>query len=404
MRPDGKIVQTAGYDADTGILYAPGHTYPAVPDYPTLDDARRAAETILDLVVDFPFTAVHHRAAWLALFLTLTARIAVAGEVPLFAIGANQPGTGKDLLADLAHLAAFGRVLPVMGWPEREEERDKRMLVVAMNGDPAVLLSNINTPLGGETLEMALTAASYKGRILGFSENVDAPLNTVFIATGNNLTFTNDGMNRRVIPIALYFPDADPELRSGFKHANIRDHTREHHPHLAAAGLTILRAFHVAGRPVQPDTRAVGGFAAWCGLIRNAVLWAGFADPTAGRQEVKKARDGGTESFLAVLRLLYAGSFYLPNTAYTSIQHLRKHVEQGLKQLSPDPVAEEMRDALIGMARGIKNELPNAASIGNAFRKLKGRVFEGHRLEQMPDDIKAPNGAACWTVERCENT
>jgi hypothetical protein len=403
MRTDGEIIQTRGYDSDSGILFVPTRDYPAVPSHPTRDDAIHASELIFDVVCDFPFRQAFHRSAWLALMLTLAARMAITGDRPLFALTANQPGTGKDLLANTAHIAVFGRELPVMGWPDREEERDKRMLVVAMNDDPCILLGNIVEPLGGETLEKALTSSTFKGRLLGVSKDAEAPLNTVFIATGNNLVYTSDGMQRRVIPIALYYEKADPELRHGFKYKDLKAHVRQCHKELVVAALTILRAFHVAGRPESGEP-AIGGFEQWSELIRNAVLWLDLPDPAAGRAEVKRQRDSSTDAFVTLLRSLAARPFGLPGKDYFSVAYLRKWVEDNTKTgdgVRPDPDAELVRDALAAMVRGSKAYLPNGHAIGGAFRKMAGRVFDGLRLDEMPESIRE-HGAACWCVVKAD--
>jgi hypothetical protein len=404
MRADGEIIQTRGYDPESGILYVPSRHYPAVPLKPTRYDAMQAAKLILDLVCDFPFRQPYHRSAWLCLVLTLAARMAIAGDKPFFAITGNQPGTGKDLLASVAHLGIFGRDLPVMGWPNNEVERDKRMLIVAMNDDPCVLLGNLVDPVGGETLEKAITSSTYKGRLLGFSKDVEAPLNTVFVGTGNNLVYSSDGMQRRVMLVALYYEKPDPEMRTGFKIKDLKDYVRQHHAQIVVAALTILRAFHVAGRP-DSGKPAIGGFEPWCELIRNPVLWLEMADPADGRDEVKRQRDSTTDAFVSLLRLLHDLGFCLPGKDYFSVAHLRKWVDDNIKHSDrdrspgfvPDPNAELIRDALASMVRGSKAYLPNGHTIAAAFRQKAGRVFDGFRLDMMPEEVK-DHGAACWQV------
>ena len=109
LRPDGTILLEPGYDAATGLLLEPHAEFPAVAKEPTLVDAVRAADRLLDLVSDFPFADAEHRAAWLAGLLTPLARFAIPGPCPLFLLDANQARTGKTKLVDVISIVATGR-------------------------------------------------------------------------------------------------------------------------------------------------------------------------------------------------------------------------------------------------------------------------------------------------------
>ncbi len=52
-----------------------------------------------------------------------------------------------------------------------------------------------------------------------------------------------------------------------------------------SAALTILRAFHVAGRPDQRIS-PWGSFTAWSKLVRGALVWAGLPDPIITQRRV----------------------------------------------------------------------------------------------------------------------
>jgi putative DNA primase/helicase len=56
LRPDGSILETAGYDAATGLLYDPqGMKFSPVPEKPDREDALRALTVLKDLLSTFPF-------------------------------------------------------------------------------------------------------------------------------------------------------------------------------------------------------------------------------------------------------------------------------------------------------------------------------------------------------------
>src|SRR5262249_12534909 len=109
LRADGTVLDVAGYDEATGLLYEPNARYPRVPAAPGADAARRAAETLFDLVSEFEFVGDEHRAAWLAALLSVLARPAINGPCPLFLFEAAAPGTGKTLLAEVIGIIVAGR-------------------------------------------------------------------------------------------------------------------------------------------------------------------------------------------------------------------------------------------------------------------------------------------------------
>ena len=125
LRPDGTILATSGYDTHTGLYLHFATTFPAIPDQPDIFDAANALRVLQEPFDNFPFEAPHHLSAALAAILSLLARYAVE-SVPLFAIRATTPGTGKTLLADIISIIATGRIAAKMV-QSREEEEEKNV-------------------------------------------------------------------------------------------------------------------------------------------------------------------------------------------------------------------------------------------------------------------------------------
>src|SRR5262249_49127335 len=177
-----------GRAGPAGRLPAPHAASPAPPAAPSRDDARRAAADLLSVVCDFPFAGEARRAAWLAGLLTPLARFAIAGPCPLFLLDANTPGSGKSLLADIVSLVATGRPMPRTAYPDGDEEMRKRIPSVALAGDRLILIDNVATTFGGAALDSALTAVTWRDRILGRSEmTAELPLVATWFASGNNV-------------------------------------------------------------------------------------------------------------------------------------------------------------------------------------------------------------------------
>ena len=305
VRADGGVLAASGYDPATGLLVRlPRGLAIDVPDRPTPDDIRRAVGTLGDAVADFPFEAPAHRAAWVAGLLTPLAWFAFDGPAPLFLIDKNVRGAGAGLLADVVALTLTGRRFPVMSYtPDRVELR-KRITSLAVEGERMVLLDNLAGPVGNDVLDAALTATSWKDRVLGGNRNYDGPLNVVWYATGNNVQMQAD-TSRRTCPIRMESAEERPELRTGFRHPDLRAHVRASRGPLLGAALTLLRGYFAAGRP-RHGLPAWGSFEGWSGVVREAVVFAGLPDPGDAREALLTAADRDAAAVAAVIRLMEA--------------------------------------------------------------------------------------------------
>src|SRR5262249_20367764 len=300
LRPDGSLIEAPGYDSDTGLyLDTNGTTFPPLPPCPSLDDARTAIGALQEAVTDFPFTEKWHFSAALAAMLTLVCRFTVMGNVPLFASRANMPGSGKGLLVDVVSIIGTGVAAPRWAQPSEEDEERKRIMTVALAGYPAIHIDNVSWPFGSPALDMALTAPSFSDRLLSTNESREAPLNMVWFASGNNMQFKGD-TPRRVVPIDLDVPMERPEQRTDFAHDPLIPWVKQKRPGLTIAALTIVKAYFTAGCPPQGLT-AMGSFEEWSTLIRQALVWAGEADPNEGRKGLEAESDPEYERLAQLL-------------------------------------------------------------------------------------------------------
>jgi len=393
LRPDGTTLTTPGWDEPTGLLFTPNGDLPELPDAPTKVDAIAAKELLLDIVTDFPFASPAHQSAWLAGLLTILARRAFSGPAPMFLVDANIRGSGKSMLTDVISLIATSRPMPRLSNPESDEETRKRITSLAIAGDPLVLIDNIGGTLGSASLDAVLTSTSWKDRRLGGNEIVEMPMRAVWFATGNNVVLTGD-MSRRVCHVRLDSLEENPEERSDFRHPKLLAHVRENRMQLLAAGLTILRAFVVAGRP-EAGLKPWGSFEGWSDLIRNCLVWIGMDDPGGTRKELAEAsdRDAGA------LRMLFdCWSDIDPKGEGLSSADLvqlldfhkrrRDYIDGGMTISVAENLIEKERQETEG-AKTALCELCGVSDltskevrkIGNQLRRFKGRVIGSKRLE-----------------------
>jgi hypothetical protein len=390
-RPDGSVLDVAGYDDATGLLYIPSADYPKVPERPTRDDAVAAMRELLDVVSDFPFATEAHRSAWVALLLTALARDAIAGPVPLGAIDATTPGTGKTLLADAVMQIAAGRPATRTAMPDSEEELRKRITSHVMAGDRAVLFDNIARPLGGAALDAVLTGTTWSDRILGRSETTrDLPLATLWLATGNNLEFRGD-LIRRVLHVRLDAGQERPEERTGFRHPHLLRWLRAERPRLVVAALTVLRAYSRAGRR-DHRLRSWGSFEAWSELIRGAIVWSGLPDPAATREGLNSAGDARREAHAELL----AGwdELDVHGVGLTTAEAIRRLDDPGNRTRF-----DMLRSAISQLTYLPIGKLPSAAKLGSTLRGVRGRIVNGLRL----DEAGKRHNAAVWRVSKVDS-
>lgn len=368
MRPDGSILQIAGYDAASGVILEPSVAFPAVSDAPTSEEVSEAFALLDDLFVDFPFIAQSDKAAAHAALFSVVARSAILGCVPLFAVRAPTPGTGKSLLCDVISLVATGREAARMGRPGSDEEMRKSLLAIALDGSSIVLLDNETGDLGSKELAKAITSEAVTDRLLGVSKKVTMPLRAVWFATGNNLTFSSD-LARRVVPIDLDAAMENPEDRTVFRHPDLRAYVKESRPQLVVAVLTILRAYHVAGRPTHGASR-IGSFESWDDLVRGVCVWAGLGDPEGGRERVR-ADDADTDALSGALEAVAAE---FGDASFTAAEVARKYGNG----------SETFKAAVAEWVGG--RGIVDARSIGNALRRSKGRIVGGRAVVTAGSD------------------
>ena len=392
FRADGTILQRPGFDEATGLLYWPNCSYHPVPESPSLDDARDAYRFLCETVRAFPFAEPHHRAAWVCSVLSILARPAIDGAVPLFIMDANTRGVGKTKLVDAAFRIALGYGAPCTALPEENEEIRKTISSCVLAGDQAILFDNIRRQVGGEALEGAVTATIWKARRLGSDDQACAPMRIVFFVTANNAEPTSD-LARRSVRIRLESPLENPENRNDtFDLVEWIDDKRHH---LVTWALTILRAWHVAGRP-RPS-KVMGSFEAWSDVIPQAVHWASGVDPLGARANADVEDDEERMQLAAILACLAVLSAAGPITAKQVITALYGTGDRPDGSTTPDhhPSYAGAREAIESVTRCRNGQTPGSTQLGHYLKRRKGQIVGGNRIVRGP----IVHQAATWAVQ-----
>lgn len=392
LRPDGTIWQEPGYDPVTGVLYDPGPlAIEAIPEDVDLGHALAAWELLGEVVCDFPFESSEHKSAWFAALLTPLARFTYAGPSPLFLFDANVRGAGKGLLVQVIARIALGREMPVSSYSHDTEEMRKKITSIAIAGDRAILLDNLEGPLGNDALDRALTTTRWKDRILGRSEQVDLPLSAVWFATGNNVQVAADTI-RRIIHVRLDCLRERPEERADFKHRDLLEWVSENRGALVRAALIIVAAYIRRG---EPDERLTpfGSFEGWSKIVRNAIVWLAYPDPCLTKTKLAETSDTTTDT---VAQLIEAWGQYDPENRGLVMGTVLKGLYPAKRDEAPnDEVSIAFRDALENLTGCPQGKTPGTKQVGNRLKSVRRRVIGGRMLDYDPE---RGSGGRVWRI------
>ena len=264
--PGWVLNATQGYHPASGLYCDLGDlVVPPVADRPTTEDVAVARDLIVtDLFGDFPFVDQASRANAVAMLILPVIRHAIAGPTPLALIDAPTQGTGKSLLAELATLVTVGEIPEAITPDLSDDEWNKTLLALLIEGRPVVYLDNVNKKLDSGSLASAVTAKFKKGRMLGQTKVVDARINVCWIVTGNNFECSAE-IARRCYWMRIDRGVESPSQYTGYRHENITEWAFANRPRLLGAILTLVNAWLAAGRP--PGTATLGKFEAWVAAV-----------------------------------------------------------------------------------------------------------------------------------------
>jgi hypothetical protein len=370
LRADGTVCADIGYDHRSGN-YLASTSHVAVPEEPGRDDVARAVALVDDMIADFPLKSRADRAHVFALMMTPLIRHLVP-LTPLFILDGNGPGVGKNLLAESCMYVATGEWVQTDPLPTDAEEQRKQITALMSTGRSVALFDEAHI-ITGTSLARLITSTTWGDRLLGYSKQVSYPNRITVCALGNNVDVQGD-MPRRSILIRLESQLARPYDRQDFRHDNLRDWVVAHRHDLVAGILTILVAWHQAGRP--KGAARLGSFDAWAAIVGGALSFAGVDGFMSNVAEMR-SRGAGDEQDMAAHLWELNSNFY--GQSFTT-----KQVARLLEDDRMDSYPPRMSQT--------KN---TAQALGHVYRHYADRWFDRIRLRQ--DGMT--NGARRWTLE-----
>lgn len=375
LRADGTLIDKEGYDRESGIFFdANGAEFPPIPDAPTPEQAKKGIAELKDVLCDFPCVDDASRAVALSAILTSMARRTMA-IAPVHGFDAPAISTGKSMLGDVVSLLATGHPAAVMPLPASEEEATKVWLSILRQGDAVISIDNVDRPVGGATMCSVITQPYFQARLLGESQMVKMPTNVTVLTNGNNLVFAAD-MASRALKARMDSGLERPDERR-FKY-DLRVYIPEHRGELVAAGLTALRGFIVAGRPMDGITPS--RFHDWDRLVRGCLIWCGEADPQGTREDIESL-DPARSDLGTLIEALHNCNFDKPRTAQEIIERAAK----------TDAAGQALRQAL----QGTCDKGPRGVTA--LLKRHVDTIVNGWRIRR---DMDSHGKVARWWVQR----
>src|SRR5271157_78702 len=375
VRLDGSVLNQPGYDEMTG-LYLVSNITINMQENPVKDDAERAFEFLWRPFWQFPFESDADKSIMVAGILTAIER-RILEACPMFGYSAPAPRSGKSLLAESTAIIATGKPAAASSVSNDKEEFRKALTSALREGCAIVNLDNIDRPLKSADLCKIITQGEFADRLLGETTQLHLPTNIFLTATGNNLTLKGDLANRALL--CKIDPKVEkPETRK-FEIANLELYLSENRNKLIAAALTILRAFILSKQREEVETW--GGFTQWSQFIREAVVFAGGADPCATRDALivdDPEKESADEAFTSLAWQYGERDFTVSEVVYDA------------SLATVNPQFKEAISAVTGSRKEIE-----PVRFGWWLRNWRGRIVNSMRLERTNAETTRP---AKWRV------
>jgi hypothetical protein len=381
LRPDGvTLVAHEGYDPESEMLFVGLPESPPMPERPTRDDAEAALGRLSALLAEFPFPTPLDAAVAVAAAMTAVLKPSL-GTTPMFLVTSPTPGSGKSYFQAVVGALALGFRPAMLGASGLNlEELDKRLVATLLAGAPLIVLDNMTGVLASDALCQAISAETpLKLRPLGQSAEITVSPQALILGNGNNVTPSGD-LLRRVIHCRLDAGVERPETRQ-FERAPLEEVIANRGEYITA-GLTITRAWHVAGR--QDRLPVMAGFGRWSDWVRSSLYWLSGVDVCDSIERLRE-EDGQLEGLRAVLAA-WSDAFGSEPVTVRELAHEAEQENRG-----------ELREALLSVA-GRRGDL-DKIRLGRWLTANKDRPVGGLRLRAAGSDSHTKTTR--WRVESC---
>ncbi len=364
--PSGEIAGQAGLHRRSGLYFA-NAAVAGVRPY-TKGEAEAALSRIRgSLLLDFAFATELDRDAAVAALITGIQR-RILDIAPGVAIVAPGQSSGKTTLARRIHLVLTAHDMPVMPFPDTNEDEVSKQLLATLLCSPAmVCFDNLvdGTTFRSASISAAMTSPQYKKRILQESRLVTCPTNVLFMLTGNNVSLGADEATRW-LTVRLAPPTLRPDQRR-FTHPDVVSHALSIRDDVLRDAVGLVAGYLQSGEKVPVRSR----FPMWDRYVRQPLMWAGALDVadvfTANIEQGEETR-----SYQGLVRLLHEEYCGAPFSA-TGVADCVRGTGRGFED-QEDRAVPSRRELLEELLRNLRAKDPfSASSVGRVLKATCGR-------------------------------
>lgn len=370
-----------GYCEAQACFYSPvkHFNFNALHDIPSsIKAAKDAAIRLLDLFCDFPFAQDHYRLMALATLFTAGFRKKIDAPAPLFLVSANTKAAGKTTFIQTALAGVYGIKQPsIMATPEKQEELEKQLNTMLLEGEDYIVLDNITQALGSGSIDAILTSSVYKTRVLGKSQMPTIKIRSFFAGTSNNAVMKAD-TDRRVITVRLVSDLDRPDERRDFKHRDILSFASQNTSSIWRDMLTIQKSYQELANAdaLANELSSMGSFTEWADWVQYPVAWVGklLGFTTVDIVEMSRSEIVSREN--DDLNTIFQGLYGYQKALGMGTQWNAQDLYTALKSKhADDDYLEPLQDALLqGVAL-------NSINVGRKLMRYKDKVCNGYKLQ-----------------------
>ena len=264
---EGRLITAPGYDAESGIFYAAeSGCLPQIDSSATKQDALDALKWIEEeILVDFPFADAASKAAAISIAILPFVRQLIHGQTPLYLLEKPAAGTGATTLGLALCYPFMGKEIPVTTWTTSEEERRKQITAHLASGGGPIFYDNMSGYVNSDVLASALTIQNWSDRLLSTSKQAEFPINSTWLATGNNPQF-HAQILRRIASVRLVSLLEDPSQRTNWRHADLLHWISLHRKEYVEKILTIVMAWLNEGMP-EFQGKPLASYVSWSSVM-----------------------------------------------------------------------------------------------------------------------------------------
>jgi hypothetical protein len=413
------IITKPGFDAASGLYFAPIGTPVKVPAQPSQDEIQNAVELLKLPFLEFSFASPEgirdpeereHLSAEerkkrdaeereyldpevsrsVAIYGTMiAANRRVLPTAPGIAFTSHGEGVsqGKTLASGVITTIATGSLPVPVAFSQDFGEQEKQITSYLLEGDGSLFLDNLANAIrfDSTTIAKIMTSPRYRGRLLGVTKPIEVSTRVMVLANGNSLNMAGDIASRFILSwIDTGLERPQDRSNSNFEIPNLPQWTVDHRQEIVAAVHTIVRAYlnlcrkhagtppNVAARRQTEGTRACGQ----CEFLRDVFLYAfpNLPDPFLGFKTSSTA-SSTREDKAQLLQMLHQKM--IEKREYTTRNIYEKSLED-----------EELSSLLQSVLP--KGHTLNSSSLGKwLWNQLAGAPIDGIVLRRREDRTRA---------------